>query len=121
MKPGKLLVLGAAMAASAGCDSADTPVAGGNPALGPETLRQYACHACHVIPGVVGATSHVGPALDNIGNIQYVAGVLPSTPENVVRWIRHPQDIDPLTAMPDLGVTEEHARNIAAYLYAVSR
>jgi hypothetical protein len=31
-----------------------------------------------------------------------------------------PQDVDPLSAMPDLGVTREDARDIAAFLYSLS-
>jgi hypothetical protein len=34
----------------------------------------------------------------------------------MVRWLRNPQTYDPDGAMPDLGVTERDARDIAAYL-----
>jgi cytochrome c1 len=42
--------------------------------------------------------------------------VLPNTPQNMVRWLRHPQAVSPKSAMPDLGVTEPDARDVAAYL-----
>jgi cytochrome c1 len=45
-----------------------------------------------------------------------LGGVLPNTPENMARWIRAPQEVAPLTAMPNLGVTQRDARDIAAYL-----
>jgi cytochrome c2 len=45
-----------------------------------------------------------------------LGGVLPNSPENMVRWLRAPQQFAPLSAMPDLGVTERDARDIAAYL-----
>ena len=45
-----------------------------------------------------------------------IAGELANTPDNMVRWLRNPKSIDPLTAMPDLGVTERDARDMAAYL-----
>jgi cytochrome c len=80
-------------------------------------LRQYGCATCHEIPGVATATGNVGPPLQKIGSRVYLAGVIPNTPENMVRWIRAPQNIDPMTAMPDMQVTEEHARDIVAYLY----
>jgi cytochrome c1 len=35
-----------------------------------------------------------------------------------MKWIQHPQAINPKTAMPELGVTEAQARDIAAYLYS---
>jgi cytochrome c1 len=34
----------------------------------------------------------------------------------MVRWLRFPQQVAPRTAMPNLGVTERDARDIAAYL-----
>lgn len=34
----------------------------------------------------------------------------------MVRWLRNPQAVTPRTLMPNLGVTEADARDIAAYL-----
>ena len=48
----------------------------------------------------------------------YVAGVLENTPDNIVRWIQHPKAADEKTVMPDLGVTQQDATDIAAYLYS---
>jgi cytochrome c len=36
----------------------------------------------------------------------------------MVRWIVNPQQFSPQTAMPATGITEEEARDVAAYLYA---
>ena len=80
-------------------------------------LRQFGCGACHRIPGVATATGNVGPSLEAIARRSYLAGRLPNTPDNMVRWIRDPKRIDPKTAMPDLGVGEAHARDMTAYLY----
>jgi mono/diheme cytochrome c family protein len=83
---------------------------------GKRAITQYACVTCHAIPGIVGANAPVGPPLKAIGTRGFIAGALPNTPENLVRWIRHPQVVNPKSAMPDLGVTERDARDIAAYL-----
>ena len=83
---------------------------------GRKAIEQYACMTCHEIPGVVGANAPVGPPLRAIGTRGFIAGVLPNTPEDMVRWLRHPQAVSPKSAMPDLGVTERDARDIAAYL-----
>lgn len=91
----------------------------GDPARGKVALRQYACTTCHLIPGVVGEHAPVGPPLDRIATRRYLAGVVPNTPANMVRWLREPKEIDPLTAMPDLGVTEHDAIDMAAYLYTL--
>lgn len=92
---------------------------GGDPRQGKLTLRKYGCEACHTIPGVSGADGLVGPPLDRIGSRTYLAGRLPNTPENMMRWIREPQSIAPGTAMPEMGVTEQDGRDIAAYLYTL--
>lgn len=94
-------------------------VALGDPELGRRALEQYLCATCHRIPGVASATKHVGPPLNGIATRQYIAGVLPNTPANMVLWIKHPRQINPLSAMPDLDVQEEDARDIAAYLYTL--
>jgi mono/diheme cytochrome c family protein len=86
---------------------------------GKDALLQYMCATCHEIPGVIGAQAHVGPPLDGIGARTFIAGAIPNTPENMIRWLRNPQLIDPRTAMPDLYVTERDARDIAAYLYTL--
>lgn len=92
---------------------------GGDPQRGRIALRDYGCAACHTIPGVPGADGLVGPPLAGIADRLYIAGVLPNTPGNLMAWIREPQDIDPLTAMPSTGVTAGDARDIAGYLYTL--
>jgi mono/diheme cytochrome c family protein len=79
-------------------------------------LRQYACVACHRIPGLTGSDTNVGPPLHGLARRHLIAGRLPNSPDNLERWIRTPQAVKPGSAMPDLGVTEEHARLMAAYL-----
>lgn len=83
---------------------------------GKRALYQYACNACHTIPGVTSAHPRVGPPLAGIGNRALIAGVLANTPENLERWLRETQQVKPMTAMPQLGVTQQDARDIAAYL-----
>ncbi|MEN3354835.1 MAG: hypothetical protein V7640_2993 [Betaproteobacteria bacterium] len=83
---------------------------------GKRAIQQYACATCHYIPGITGATKPVGPTLRGMAARSFIAGVLSNTSENMVAWLMSPQRIDPLSAMPDLGVTEQDARNIAAYL-----
>jgi mono/diheme cytochrome c family protein len=79
-------------------------------------IGQYLCATCHQIPGVVAASKNTGPTLQGIGTRKYIAGILPNSRENMVEWLKNPQRFDPLSAMPDLGVSDQHARDIAAYL-----
>ena len=92
---------------------------GGDAQVGEHLIYTYGCGSCHVIPGVAEAIGTVGPSLQGFGSRYYVAGVLINTPRNLFRWVSKPQEIDPRTAMPDLGVTERQARDIAAYLYTL--
>ncbi len=87
-----------------------------NPDRGRLAMYGYACIACHRVPGLVGPQAYVGPPLAGIGARRYIAGVLANNNDNMVRWLRHPTQVDPLTAMPDLNVTEQDAKDIAAYL-----
>ena len=92
-------------------------VPGANPERGRELIQKFGCGACHIVPGVRGAVGKAGPRLDRVSEQLYVAGVLPHTPQNLTFWIVDPKIADPQTAMPDLGVSEQDARDIAEYLY----
>lgn len=113
----------AAMARAAPRGAAPEPVAAGpgDAGKGLLALQQYSCTTCHQIPGMVGAVARVGPPLDGIAARTFLAGRLPNSPDNMVRWIRDPKSVSPATLMPDLGVSEQHARDMAAYLYLVGK
>ncbi len=92
---------------------------GGNPASGKELIRRYGCQGCHSIPGIRDAKGMVGPPLDHLSKRVYVAGELPNTTANLMHWIQHPHEVHPRTAMPEMGVSEQDARDISAYLYTL--
>ena len=92
---------------------------GGSVERGRSAIGKYGCAACHTIPGIEGATATVGPPLNNIAVRGILGGHLPNTPDNMVKWIQHPQAVDPKNVMPDLGITDQEARNISAYLYTL--
>lgn len=94
------------------------PVSSGEPERGAAAIFRYGCGSCHTISRLRYAHGLVGPPLTNMNARMYVAGVLQNTPDNLVRWIQNPQAIDEKTAMPNLGVTQEDAVDIAAYLYS---
>lgn len=86
-------------------------------ANGRRLIANYGCGTCHTIPGVPGANAMVAPPLNCFYQRGFIAGRLPNSRENLIKWIQVPQQIDPGNAMPNLGVTEEEASDIAAYLY----
>lgn len=121
-----LLVLGVAVAACwlpacRGGNSHDVYAVytGGNWQQGKRLIVQYRCGACHTIPGIYNANGNVGPPLIWFAKRTYIGGVLPNSPPNLVRWLLDPKAVDPLTAMPDLGLNDQQARDIAAYLYTL--
>jgi cytochrome c len=115
------LVLVAALAALTGCGGErflDPPAAQLGVAVGQgrEAIVRYGCGSCHMIPGIRLADSGVAPPLIAWSQRAFVGGRLPNTPGNLIRWIRNPQEVDPGSPMPNLGVTDDEARHIAAYL-----
>ncbi|WP_236020529.1 c-type cytochrome [Sabulicella rubraurantiaca] len=96
-----------------------TEETGGNPEAGHAALIRFGCGGCHRISGVAAARGRVGPSLAGLSGRTYLAGRLPNEPAQLIRWIREPRAVDPQTAMPDLGVEERDARDMAAYLYSL--
>jgi cytochrome c2 len=91
----------------------------GDPKRGIVLIRGYGCGSCHTVPGVDNADGLVGPPLDQIGRRIYLAGLLRNTPDNMVVWLRHPQGVVPGNVMPDMGLSDRDAHDVAAYLYTL--
>lgn len=98
----------------AGCD--DDPAAS---TAARALIAQNGCGTCHRIPEIDGADGVTGPPLMAMSRQVYVAGILPNTIEALTAFIADPQAVDPRSAMPDLGLSHDEARQIAQYLYAV--
>jgi cytochrome c len=113
------LVATLALSACADDPVRDAEVPQGDPQRGRAALAQAECGVCHAIPGVAGARGRVGPPLDSIRRNVYIAGKFPNTPDVLVRFIVDAPALAPETAMPNVGVTERQARDMAAYLYSV--
>ena len=65
----------------------------------------YGCTGCHSREGEGG---RIGPPLDRAGFM--------SNADWLYRWLKNPQAIDPHTKMPALGLTDEDAMAVVAYL-----
>lgn len=100
-------------------EAAARNVYGADASHGAQLMVLHGCGACHTIPGVTGADGSVGPDLGGLADRAYVGGVLPNEPGGLVRWLVNPTTYAPNTAMPDLGVTEAEARDMAAYLFTL--
>ncbi|MHB8627469.1 MAG: c-type cytochrome [Aggregatilineales bacterium] len=85
----------------------------------PALMESYGCGSCHYIPGVQGLGGTVGPRLDHFATQSYIAGQFANLPDNLIAWIENPQQMLPNNAMPNLNVSEQAARDMAAYLYTL--
>lgn len=115
------LLLSAVCVVAVGCTGGRTVQSyatdvSGNPQRGKQLIVGYGCGSCHTIPGIYRARGVVGPPLFFFSRRTMIAGELPNNPENLARWIKDPKAVEPGTAMPDLGLSDEQARDIAAYL-----
>jgi cytochrome c len=121
-----IAILIVSVAGAGSCRGANPPAVtgdavaiGGNPARGIAIIEQSSCGSCHTIPGVRGAHGMAAAPLTWFSRRTFIAGEVPNTPENLVRWIESPQSIEARTAMPAVGLTDQQARDVAAYLYTV--
>lgn len=106
--------------AACGTPERDDPaleIPGGDPEAGRTAFLEYGCAACHAAPDVPSVREGVGEDLTDLADRLYLSGAVPNRPEELIRWIQHPQHVVPGTLMPDLGVTDQDARDIAAFLY----
>jgi cytochrome c2 len=94
-------------------------VPGGDARRGHHLIAELGCGGCHTIPGVRNARGNVGPPLTAFGDRRFVAGMLENQPDNLIHWLEHPQSVVPGNAMPEMGISQAQARDIAAYLYTL--
>jgi cytochrome c len=91
----------------------------GSPAAeGQQLIAGLACVGCHTIPGVQGANGTVGPNLAGVASRTKIAGgaVANNGPDDLKAWILNPPAKKPGTLMPNLGLTDDQATKIVAYL-----
>ena len=96
-----------------------TPAPGvsGDPVNGRRLIQEKGCGGCHTLSGVPGATGVAGPNLTNIALRPTLAGEsIPNSPEMLQRWLMNPAAIKPGTAMPNLGLSDQDARDLVAFL-----
>lgn len=108
-----------ALALLSGCDQALPDDADARVRHGQVLMTRYQCGSCHVVPGVAQADGRVGPSLARFGRRSYIAGEVPNRPQALARWIAAPQSVVPGTPMPDMGVPDRDARDMAAYLLSL--
>jgi cytochrome c2 len=114
-----LVLMCAMLVSGCGDDDYRQPYQGGDAKTGKKLITQYQCGACHKIPDVAGAGGLAGPDLEKFGRLSYIAGGIPNDPPHLAAWLLDPHALKPGTVMPKMGMTEQEARHMAAYLYTL--
>ena len=83
---------------------------------GASLIEHYGCGTCHVIPGIAGARGLVGPPLSAMARRTFIAGVLSNSTDHMATWVQDPQSVVPGNAMPNMGISDQDASDIAAYI-----
>jgi len=94
----------------------DSIAINGSPQRGRVVIEQFRCGSCHIVPGIPNADGMVGPPLNQIASRTFIAGEFQNNLQTLIRWIQAPTSMKPKTDMPDLGLTEQQAADVAAYL-----
>jgi cytochrome c oxidase subunit 2 len=86
-------------------------------AQGQKLFLMKGCVGCHSLVALNAPKGLLGPNLANVGARTYIAaGTLPNNDENLAHWIRFPQEVKHGVLMPNLGVTEDEAKALVAFL-----
>jgi cytochrome c1 len=92
-----------------GVEAANIPAGPGRDLFSSKT-----CNNCHTVAGI--STGTVGPELTHVGGHAQIAGTLPMSKENLVKWIKDPPGQKPGTTMPNLGISDADASALADWL-----
>ncbi|MBX3184300.1 MAG: c-type cytochrome [Polyangiaceae bacterium] len=100
------------------------PLAGGDLAKGRALMEQKGCPSCHTMTGVPAfATQPDAKSADErtrrgvllAPDLRFARERMPR--ESAIRWIRDPSSIKKSTLMPSTSLSEQEARDIAAYVF----
>ena len=82
---------------------------------GVQLFQQKSCASCHAIRGTVDV-ARVAPDLTHLATRETLgAGVITNTPENLRRWLEHPQAIKAGSHMPEVRLTAPELDAVVAY------
>lgn len=86
---------------------------------GKVAIERVGCAACHEIPGIAWPKGRTAYSLKGFDDVGVIAGALPNTPSNLAAFVRNAPEAKPGSTMPAMPLTEQEARDVAAYLLGV--
>lgn len=102
----------AAVAEAVSEESATT----GNTEDGKVLFVSKACAGCHTVEGFPEAQGKVGPELSRWESDSLIAGILPSSDENLREWLKDPPALKSGTLMPNQNLTGSEIDALIAFL-----
>ena len=88
-------------------------------ARGERVFRDRTCVRCHAVTGREDSSAsgeRVAPDLTHLGERKTLgAGVMNNTPGELARWLKEPQVVKNGSHMPDVRLTDDETRDLAAY------
>jgi cytochrome c oxidase subunit 2 len=88
----------------------------GTAAEGQRLFAALTCANCHAIAGTA-YEARIGPDLTHVAARARLAGeLIDNTPENLARWIAHPDALKPRSNMPNLHLSSNQITALVAYM-----
>lgn len=78
------------------------------------------CGGCHSVRGTEATGQHAPDLTHLMSRRELAAGLTPNTPDNLINWVEHAQDLKPGTRMPSFDLTPEQRTALKAYLTGLS-
>ncbi|HMO74847.1 MAG TPA: c-type cytochrome [Sphingopyxis sp.] len=88
-------------------------------ARGRAAAERLGCGACHAMPGIDWPKGTVGPPLAGFGDRALIAGRFRNDAAVLAGFVRDAPALVPGTAMPPVAMTDDEARDIAAWLQSL--
>jgi len=85
-------------------------------AVAGQKLFNENCAACHTVRGSVAAGAHAPDLTHLLSRRQIAAGLLTNTPEHLLDWVMHAQQLKSGSRMPDFALRPNEAAQLSAYL-----
>lgn len=95
------------------------PMPAADAGRGRDVIVRVGCGSCHEIPGVDWPRGRVGPSLEGFASRPLIAGSLENAPDLLAAYVRNAPAFTARSGMPPMPLTDQEARDVAAYLYTL--
>ncbi len=86
---------------------------------GKQAIERAGCGSCHTIEGIGWPKGRSAPELRGFNRRALIAGRVPNRPDLLAAFVRNAPAVAPGTTMPPMPLSEQDARDVAAFLYEI--